>query len=51
MKKIIFDIDYTLLKPNYEYEQNFFKDYAMTEHFMNNIRKISKKFKPKYKKN
>ena len=40
MKKIIFDIDYTLLKPNYEYEQNFFKDYAMTEHFMNNIGKV-----------
>lgn len=48
MKKIIFDVDYTLLKPNYEFEPNFFKDYAMTEHFMNNIGKVLGEFENRH---
>lgn len=48
MKRIIFDIDYTLLKPNYENELDFFKDYAMNEYFMNNIPKVLGDFENKH---
>ena len=48
MKRIIFDIDYTLLKPNYENELDFFKDYAMNEHFMNNIGRVLGEFENKH---
>ncbi len=44
MKRIIFDVDYTLLNPNYENELEFFKNYEMTEHFMNNIGKVLGEF-------
>ena len=48
MKRIIFDIDYTLLKQNYENELDFFKDYAMNEYFMNNIPKVLGDFENKH---
>lgn len=44
MKRIIFDVDYTLLKPNYENEIAFFKDYAMTKEFMDDIGKALGEF-------
>ena len=44
IKRIIFDIDYTLLVPNYSHEVEFFKNYYMSDYFMNNIGKVLEEY-------
>ena len=40
IKRVIFDIDYTLLKPNYDEEHTFFSKINMNDYFLNHIGEV-----------
>ena len=44
IKKVIFDIDYTLLVPNYDDEKEFFKNSSMNDYFLNHIGELLEEY-------
>lgn len=52
IKRIIFDLDYTLLKPNYDKEHNFFKQFVSldNEYFIHHMGEILREYETTYPK-